>query len=216
MLTLDDVWPLFALRLRSPRLELRLMRDDDLPAVVEAVLAGIHPPERMPFDAPWTDAEPEQLARDFAKYHWHLRTTVQPGTWTLDFVVLHEDRVIGMQDLRAENLARTKAVSSGSWLTRSAQGQGFGKEMRAAILLFAFDHLDVERAESSAATWNEASLGVSRRLGYVEDGQTVVEPRPGEPNTMQKLRLDREQFPRPDWQLEVHGAAAARSELLRR
>ena len=215
MLTLDDVWPLFSLRLRTPRLELRLMRDDDLPAVVEAVLAGIHPADRMPFDSPWTDAEPEQLARDFAKYHWHLRTTVQPGTWTLDFVVLHEGRVIGMQDVRAENLARTKTVSSGSWLTRAAQGHGFGTEMRAAILLFAFDHLDVEVAESSAATWNASSLGVSRRLGYVDEGVTVIEPRPGEPNTMQKLRLDREDFARPDWPLEVHGAAAARAELLK-
>ncbi|MDN4639867.1 GNAT family N-acetyltransferase [Agreia sp. PsM10] len=215
MLTLDDVWPLFGLRLRTPRLELRLMRDDDLPAVVEAVLAGIHPADRMPFDSPWTDAEPEQLARDFAKYHWHLRTTVQPGTWTLDFVVLHEGRVIGMQDVRAENLARTKTISSGSWLTRSAQGQGFGTEMRAAILLFAFDHLAVEAAESSAATWNESSLGVSHRLGYLDDGQTEVEPRPGERNTMQKLRLERENFARPDWSLDVHGAAAAQAELLR-
>jgi len=215
MLTLDDVWPLFSLRLRTPRLELRLMRDDDLPAVVEAVLAGIHPADRMPFDSPWTDAEPEQLARDFAKYHWHLRTTVQPGTWTLDFVVLHEGRVIGMQDVRAENLARTKAISSGSWLTRAAQGKRFGTEMRAAILLFAFDHLGVEVAESSAATWNASSLGVSRRLGYVDAGVTVVEPRPGEPNTMQKLRLDRENFPRPEWPLEVHGVAAARAELLK-
>jgi RimJ/RimL family protein N-acetyltransferase len=168
----------------------------------------------MPFDSPWTDAEPEQLARDLAKYHWHLRTTVQLGTWTLDFVVLHEGRVIGMQDLRAENLARTQTISSGSWLTESAQGQGFGTEMRAAILLYAFDHLDVEVAESSAATWNESSLGVSRRLGYRDDGQTVVEPRPSEPNTMQKLRLDRENFARPSWPLEVHAAAAARAELL--
>jgi RimJ/RimL family protein N-acetyltransferase len=215
MVTLGDVWPLFDLRLRSSRLELRLMRDSDLPSAIEAVLAGIHPPERMPFDSPWTDAEPEQLARDFATYHWRLRTAVQPGTWTLDFVVLHEGRVIGMQDLRAENLARTKTVSSGSWLTRSAQGRGFGTEMRAAILLFAFDHLGAEVAESSAATWNESSLGVSRRLGYRDAGLTVVEPRAGEPNTMQKLRLDRADFARPTWPLEVRGAAAARAQLLR-
>jgi RimJ/RimL family protein N-acetyltransferase len=216
MLTIDDVWPLFTVRLRSPRLELRLMRDDDLPEVIEAVRAGIHPPEQMPFDVPWTDAEPEQLLRDFAKYHWHLRTTVQPGTWNLDFVVMHEGRIIGMQDVSAEDLGRTKTVSSGSWLTRTAQGRGIGTEMRAAILLFVFDHLDVEVAESSAATWNTSSLGVSRRLGYREEGQTVVEPRPGEPNTMQKLRLARADFPRPDWPLEVHGAAVARAELLRR
>ena len=50
---LEDVWPLFRLRLRTPRLELRLARDEDLGALVESALAGVHDPAVMPFAMPW-------------------------------------------------------------------------------------------------------------------------------------------------------------------
>jgi hypothetical protein len=49
MTTLSDVWPLFGLKIISPRLELRLVRDEDLPGVIDAALAGIHDPAVMPF-----------------------------------------------------------------------------------------------------------------------------------------------------------------------
>jgi hypothetical protein len=52
MLELTDVWSVFALTITSPRLELRLARDEDLPGIVEAVLSGIHYPAVMPFSNP--------------------------------------------------------------------------------------------------------------------------------------------------------------------
>ncbi|WP_175417108.1 hypothetical protein [Arthrobacter sp. 24S4-2] len=42
MTPLFDVWPMFGLKISSPRLELRLVRDEDLPGVINAALAGIH------------------------------------------------------------------------------------------------------------------------------------------------------------------------------
>ena len=48
-------WPLFDLRVRTPRLELRYPSDDDLVALVDLARMGIHPPETMPFSTPWTD-----------------------------------------------------------------------------------------------------------------------------------------------------------------
>jgi len=57
-------------------------------------------------------------------------------------------------------------VSTGSWLGMRHQGKGFGTEMRAAILMLAFDHLGAKTARSSAFTDNPRSLAVSRRLGY--------------------------------------------------
>lgn len=45
-----------------------------------------------------------------------------------------------------------------------------GKEMRAAVLSLAFDHLGAEVASSGAWEWNATSLGVSRALGYVDNG----------------------------------------------
>lgn len=213
-MNLLEAWPLFGLRLLTPRLELRLVRDDDLPGLIDAAAAGIHPKEVMPFSVPWTDAEPDDLRRGFAQHQWRQRLSVQPDNWTLNFVVLHEQRPIGVQDLSARDFSQLRTVLSGSWLTASFQGRGFGTEMRQAILAFAFDHLQAEVAESSAAAWNVASLAVSRKLGYTDNGVTRVAPRRGEVVDEQRVRLVRAQFVRPHWALEVQGLEAARRDLL--
>jgi RimJ/RimL family protein N-acetyltransferase len=209
-----DAWPLFGLRLRTPRLELRPVRDEDVPGLVDAALAGIHDPAVMPFAVPWTDAEPDVLRRELARFVWRQRASIRPDTWTLQLAVLHEGRPVGVQDLSTADFAELRTVLTGSWLTRRAQGRGIGTEMRAAVLLFAFDVLGAEVAESSAASWNAASLGVSRRLGYVDNGVERRAPRPGRVIEEQRLRLPRESFVRPAWSLRVEGVEAARRDLL--
>ncbi|MEL7977627.1 GNAT family protein [Isoptericola sp. F-RaC21] len=210
---LEDVWPLFGLEIRTPRLMLRPMRDEDLPGLARAALDGVHDRERTPFGVPWTDAAPEDLPSNLAAYQWSLRHRVAPHSWVIAFAVHHGGRVVGSQDLSAHDFANRKTVGSGSWLTRSVQGQGLGTEMRAALLLFAFDTLGAEWAESSAASWNEASLAVSRRLGYEPNGVTRVSPRPGQPVDEQRVRLAREAFRRPSWDVTVRGAERALAQL---
>ncbi|WP_375388600.1 GNAT family N-acetyltransferase [uncultured Amnibacterium sp.] len=211
---IDDAWPLFGLELRSPNLRLRVVRDEDLPGLLDAVSAGIHDPAVMPFGVPWTDAAPEELRRSFVAYQWGKRSRVQPGTWDLSFTVLLDGVPIGIQDVSAHRLSTRRTVTTGSWLTRAQQGLGIGKEMRAATLLFAFDHLGADVAESSAAQWNRSSLGVSRALGYEDNGRSRVVKRPGEAEVEQRVRLDRDAFRRPDWRLEVVGLERALPELL--
>lgn len=213
MTTLSDVWPLFDLRISSPRLELRPVRDEDLPGVIDAALAGIHDPAVMPFAAPWTDAPRDVLIRETAKHQWRLRAGVEPDSWTLNFVILCEGVPIGMQDLSTRDFSITKTVTTGSWLSQPYQGKGLGKEMRAAVLLFAFDHLGAEVAESDAAVWNKASLGVSHSLGYQDTGLRRAVGRPGELSEQQEVRLESAQFKRPDWDVVVEGLEAARRDL---
>jgi hypothetical protein len=43
--------PLFALRIRTPRLELRFPTEAELVELYGVAAAGIHPPEEMPFDS---------------------------------------------------------------------------------------------------------------------------------------------------------------------
>lgn len=71
-----SVWPLFDLVVRSPRLELRLPRDDDLAAFVTLVDGGIHDRDTMPFFIPWTDVEPVQRGRQTAKWLWGHRASL--------------------------------------------------------------------------------------------------------------------------------------------
>ncbi|WP_241521655.1 GNAT family N-acetyltransferase [Arthrobacter pityocampae] len=203
------VWPLFGLVLTTPRLVLTPVRDEHLPELIDAVLAGIHDPAEMPFTVPWTDAPREVLITETARHQWRVRAGVSRENWTINFAVLHAGRVIGVQDLNARSFPSLRRVGSGSWLTRTAHGQGLGTEMRSAVLQFAFDHLGATSAVSEAAAWNGASLGVSTRLGYAPNGTSLVEARPGEVDVQQNLLLMREDFLRPGWVVDVQGGDAA-------
>lgn len=209
-----DVWPVFRLRLRTPRLELRPVRDADLPGLARAALDGVHDAERTPFGFPWTDAPREELLPNLARFVWRERAGIAPDEWNLLFAVLEDGRPIGVQDLRATNFAALRTVSSGSWLTRSRQGLGLGTEMRAALLMFAFDHLGATVAESEAYEWNSPSLAVSMKLGYRENGVTRRSPKAGVVEDEVRLRLEASAFRRPAWELEVDGVDEARPFLL--
>lgn len=206
---LERIWPLFGLRITTPRLALRPVRDDDLPGLVTAALSGVHDPARMPFGVPWTDAEPEAMARSLAQYHWKLRSTATPESWGVGFTVLRDGVPVGVQELHARQFAARRTVESGSWIAKGHQGVGLGTEMRAGLLLFAFDHLGAEWAESSAAAWNEPSRRVSAKLGYRENGVTRVRTRPDEVVDEVRVRLHRDDFVRPAWALGAAGARAA-------
>jgi RimJ/RimL family protein N-acetyltransferase len=139
---------------------------------------------------------------------------MSPREWGVNFLVRLEGRVIGMQGLMATDFAVTRDVSSGSWLGLAYQGRGFGTEMRAAVVGLAFDHLRARTARSEAFFDNPASLAVSRRLGYRDDGSRVVERR-GSAATLQRVLLDRSGWGahRPGWTLGVDGLDGCRDLL---
>ena len=172
--------PLTRLRLRTPRLELRLPSVAELRALYRVAEAGIHDPSEMPFEVPWTDDLDEDA---FLAYHLDR----SPGR--LELVAFLDGAPIGVQGLHVE----LPAVSTGSWLGRRFQGRGLGTEMRSAVLTLAFDHLGAEVARSGALAGNEQSLGVSRKLGYVAVGSRTFAPR-GEPVEHTDLELRRAAF----------------------
>src|SRR6478735_3107272 len=141
-IALTDAWPLFGLRLR--------------PALLAVAKAGIHPPDGMPFGVAWTSLQGAAFDRGFMQHYWGTRATFSPDDWTLNLMVESEDGPIGAQSVRAGRFAVYRTVDTGSWLGRRFQGRGLGKEMRAAVLGFAFDGLGAEVAETSAFLDNEA------------------------------------------------------------
>ncbi|HEY8374121.1 MAG TPA: GNAT family N-acetyltransferase [Pseudonocardiaceae bacterium] len=203
---LPDPWPLRHLVLRTPRLELRPDDDAGLLELVAEAHRGVHPPDFMPFLVPWTDQPPQVLGRASFQYYWSIRAALRPEDWTINFLVRLDGRVIGMQELTARDFAVTREVRTGSWLGMRHQGKGYGTEMRAAVLQFAFDHLGAEQARSDAFEDNASSAGVSRKLGYLPDG-TLRSVRRGKPATQIRFLLTRERFARyrPDWTVRVEG-----------
>ncbi len=186
-------WPLFDLSIRTPRIELRYPDDELVRRLVEVSAKGIHDPEFMPFSVAWTDQKSPQLERSSMQHYWLARAELTADKWGLPFVTLVDGEVVGMQGVNAENFAKTGQVSTGSWLGQAFQGRGVGKEMRAAVLHFAFAGLGAQRCLSGAWHDNASSLGVSRALGYVENGADIALRR-GEPDRQIRLLLTRDEW----------------------
>ncbi|MEV4005116.1 GNAT family N-acetyltransferase [Actinomadura sp. NPDC049753] len=167
---LVDHFPALGLRLRTPRLELRLPSPEELAALADLAAEGVHDPETMPFMVPWTDRPPAEVARGVVQHHWRTLGEWTPEKWELDLTVFHKGEVVGQQTLWARDLVVLRQVETGSWLGRRHHGQGIGTEMRAAVLHLAFAGLDAEEAVSAAFEDSHASSAVSRKLGYQPNG----------------------------------------------
>ena len=167
-------WPLFDLSIRTPRVELRYPDDELVMRSIELSLKGIHDPGDMPFGVAWTDKPSPLFERNSIQHYWRNRAEHKADDWHMPFVVSVDGEVVGVQACVGANFGKTRVASTGSWLGHEFQGQGIGKEMRAAILHFLFVGLGAERCLSGAWHDNQPSLGVSRSLGYVENGEEIV------------------------------------------
>jgi RimJ/RimL family protein N-acetyltransferase/predicted GNAT family acetyltransferase len=198
--------PLAKLRVRTPRLELRLATVAELRTLARVAEAGIHDADRMPFEVPWTDTAGQAgFVNDFVEHHLSKLRDWRPDEWALPLVAFADGEPVGVQALRGRRFARERMVDTGSWLGRDWQGRGLGTEMRAGVLQLAFHGLGARGATSGAIQGNPQSLGVSRKLGYVETGSHVVSPR-GEPVEHVDLELDATAFSSPV-PVEVSGLA---------
>jgi RimJ/RimL family protein N-acetyltransferase len=209
--TLDD-WPLFGLEIATPRVVLRAPRDDDFPGLLAAIDAGVHDPTTMPFSVAWTDADPGPRRIGAMQHWWSKRAAFAAHDWHLGLAVFEAGRAIGCQDVFATSFLELRTVNTGSWLTLGVQGRGLGREMRAAVLAFAFETLGAEVALSGAFVDNPASLAVSRALGYEENGVRRLVRR-GRSAELLDLRLTRDRWRdvRPDISVTVRGFEPCRA-----
>jgi RimJ/RimL family protein N-acetyltransferase len=186
-----DHWPLFGLRIRTPRVELRYPDDELVAAVAELAGRGIHDVDTMPFLVPWTRQPPGVLERETMKHFWGRRAALAPADWHLLFAVLEHGEVVGVQDLFAAQFDVTRTVETGSWVGQAHQGRGIGKEMRSAVLHLAFTGLAADLARTSCWEDNVASASVTRSLGYDADGWWYGD-RDGAQVKMLRYRLSRD------------------------
>jgi RimJ/RimL family protein N-acetyltransferase len=193
-----DLSPLFGLRLRTPRLELRFPAEDELVQLARVAQQGVHPPDEMPFLIRWTDAlDAPSFVEDFVGYHLEARSGWSPEDWRLELGVWLQGSLIGSQGIEAKSFARERTATSASWLAQSFQRCGYGTEMRAAILELAFLGLGAAAARSGAIEGNVASARVSQKLGYSDVGERQ-HLRNGEPVREQRFLLQRERWRQVD------------------
>ncbi|MEU5219111.1 GNAT family N-acetyltransferase [Streptomyces sp. NPDC020807] len=200
---ITDHWPLMALRVRSPRLELRLPTEAELAEVADVAARGVHEPGARRFLMPWTDLPPAERARHVVQLHWSRLGRWTPQNWELNLVAFHDGRPVGIQDVRAVDFGVRREIVSGSWLGRDHHGKGLGTEMRVAMLHLVFAELGTVSATSLSFADNHAPVAVSRKLGYRPDGITrdVLD---GEVVESLRFRLSHE-----DWTPEAHPPVTA-------
>jgi hypothetical protein len=107
-----DLSPLFGLRLKTPRLELRLPTRSELDELREVARAGVHPPHEMPFAVAWTD---EPYSDEWVvSFHEQQRNAWRPDAWDLELGVWVGERPAGVQALYAKDFAESRTVGTGS------------------------------------------------------------------------------------------------------
>jgi len=202
----NPYWPLFDLRLTVGDVELRPTAEADLDA-----LAAITPDDlELDPSRPAYPGLPEQVGRRSwtVQSHWRSLGTWRPESWNLNLTVRYEGRPVGVQCLEGDEFARRRTVDSSSWLVADVRGRGIGTAMRLAVLALAFDGLGAEMAVTEAWHDNHASLGVSRSLGYADNGFYRHDRQPDGVDEMRRMVLTRERFAR------VHPAHGVRIENL--
>ncbi|MGN6332219.1 MAG: GNAT family N-acetyltransferase [Motilibacteraceae bacterium] len=208
---LSDLWPAYALRITTPRLELRLPIESEIVALADVAAAGVHKPDERPFLTPWTEGSPRDRAQAVLRWHWEAMADWSVEDWSLGLGVFARDgRALGKVSLRAKDFPVVREVTRSSWLGLPHHGQGYGTEARLALLELAFEHLGAQFALTEVFQDNHASQAVSRRLGY-QPGGVLRDARGDEVLVSDRLRLTRDrwaQLARP--RILVEGVDACR------
>jgi RimJ/RimL family protein N-acetyltransferase len=210
---LENLWPPFALTITCGPVTLSPVQDSDLSGLEELARSGIHEPAEMPFFFPWTDGSHSEVSQRLLQYHWAQRAAMSPAAWTLENTVRFEGEVVGCQSFSTKDYIATRTGETGSWLGMKHHGRGIGTLMRQTICTFMFDHLDAAEVTSAAFLDNPASLAVSRKVGYRDNGVVRLKRRDGEVALSQNLVLTAATLNRPEPPVEVAGLSALRSFL---
>ena len=149
-------------QIESPRLLLRLVKEADLPALLE-VNSDSDVTALLPY-ATWNS-----LADGKA---WFERMSgIQATGLALQFVAVNKatDTAIGTCLLFRFEEASARA-ELGYVLGRTYWGQGFMREALTALLQCAFGGMGLRRIEAEVNTRNDASAALLARLGFTKEG----------------------------------------------
>jgi RimJ/RimL family protein N-acetyltransferase len=187
-------WPLFDLEVRTPRLTLRPITDEVAVELAALAARGIHDPDVMPFAMPWSRAESPMLERQALQFYWRCRAEMSPAAWNINFAVVVDGTVVGTTGIVAADFARMRQFETGSWLGREYQGRGIGTDMRLATLTLGFVGFGADIALTGAWHDNGPSLGVTRRLGYREQGWRRALRDDAHPDRLLGFEMPRDHF----------------------
>jgi len=161
--------------IRTARLVLRPPRAGDGAAWLDALSESLPELRRYLGWLPWVASDPTPESAEV-----HCRTAHANFIARKDFLFLLLDpgsgRVLGAGGLHRP-VWSTPKVEVGYWCRTSCTGRGYVAETVAALVDYAFVHLDAVRVELVTDAENRSSRGVAERAGFALEGTLRQERR---------------------------------------
>jgi RimJ/RimL family protein N-acetyltransferase len=170
--------PLAPYRIETERLVIRAWQRDDAALLKEALDSSL---EHLRAWMPWADDEPQTLEEKTALVE-AFRSQFDAGeNFIYGIFSPDESEVLGGTGLHAR--VGPGGLEIGYWVRASATRQGIAAESSAAVTRAGFEVCEADRIEIRIEPRNEPSLGVPRKLGFVEEAtlRRRLPGRKGEP-----------------------------------
>lgn len=177
---LEEVFPLYKLRLRTPQLLMRLPSLEETAHLAKISRGNILPAEGGRWMGPWTQLPSPQYETELFQYYVGCTAAWTPNNWRLELALFPEkEGPIGFVGVGAKNFAQSQTAELGFWILRGWQGRGLGKEMLRATLQFLFETLRAERVLSAAHPENTPSQQLHLSCGFWDNGTQEAAGDPG-------------------------------------
>lgn len=165
-------------RIETERLVIRCYEPGDGELLKEAIDSSL---EHLRTWMPWADNEPETVETKVAMLR-QFRSQFDAGdNFTYGIFSADESEVLGGTGLHPR--IGPGGLEIGYWIRASATRRGYVTESSAALTRVGFEVCGADRIEIRIEPGNDASLGVPRKLGFIEEAtlRRRLPGRAGEP-----------------------------------
>ena len=151
-------------RVETERLVIRCWEPRDAPLVKDAIDSSL---EHLRPWMPWAEAEPQTL-EEKTELLRGFRSAFDAGeNFVYGILARDEGEALGGTGLHPR--VEPGGLEIGYWVRASAARRGIVTESTAALTRVGFEVCNADRIEIRIEPRNEASFGVPRRLGFVEE-----------------------------------------------
>lgn len=192
-----DIEILKNLKIKTPRLELRLPTDLEVEALAKVATTGIQEPSEPHFQDENLYKSPDEIKTWLKNFIEKHNKNWSKDNWQLPFGVFYEGHPIGLQTMYARDFPIARGFGCGYWIGLAYQGKGLGTETVQAVLTLGFDGLNAREAYLGAWSDNAASIRIMEKLGFIPNGEYWM-ARNGNAYKDKRMRLPRENWTKPN------------------
>jgi RimJ/RimL family protein N-acetyltransferase len=151
-------------RIETERLVVRCYEPRDAPLLKDAIDSSL---EHLQPWMPWALDEPQALEQKIELVESFRSTFVAGENFTYGIFAADEGELLGGTGLHPR--VGPGGLEVGYWVRASATRQGIVTESTAALTRAGFEVCEADRIEIRIEPRNEASFGVPRKLGFLEE-----------------------------------------------